>query len=150
MTEFSLANPSALDPGEFIALVRKASDRELATLMAGQHRGTVLDAIFKKMGEMFRPDQAGDTKAVIHWNITGAKNGGFDAYQVAIADRQCSVTGTPDQNPQLTVTLGPVDFLKLLSGKGNPVMMLMMGKIKTKGDMGLATGLVKLFDFPKG
>lgn len=150
MTEFSLADPSALDPSEFIALIRKASDRELATLMSGQHRRTVLDAIFKKMGQMFRPDQAGATKAVIHWNITGGQNGGTDTYQVAIADQRCTVTGTPDQSPQLTVSLSPVDFLKLLSGKGNPMMMLMMGKIKTKGDLGLASSLVKLFDFPKG
>ncbi len=40
--------------------------------------------------------------------------------------------------------LGPVEFLKLITGTGNPAMMFMMGKVKARGDLGLASGLGEL------
>ena len=45
--------------------------------------------------------------------------------------------------------MGPVEFLKLISGRANPVMMFMTGKIKAKGDLGLAANIANLFDIPK-
>ncbi len=44
---------------------------------------------------------------------------------------------------------GPAEFLKLIAGTGNPAMMFMMGKIKARGDLGLATALGTWFETPK-
>jgi putative sterol carrier protein len=52
-------------------------------------------------------------------------------------------------DPKLSLTLGAVDFLKVVSGNGNPVMMFMTGKLKAKGDLGLAANIANLFDIPK-
>jgi putative sterol carrier protein len=49
----------------------------------------------------------------------------------------------------LTVTLGGVEFVKLVGGAANPMMMFMTGKLKAKGDLGLAANLANLFDLPK-
>ena len=38
---------------------------------------------------------------------------------------------------------------KIVSGDGNPMMMFMTGKVKAKGDLGIAAQIVKLFDIPK-
>jgi putative sterol carrier protein len=46
--------------------------------------------------------------------------------------------------------LGPAEFLKLITGTGNPAMMFMMGKVKARGDLGLAGGLANWFEAPKG
>ena len=46
--------------------------------------------------------------------------------------------------------MGPVEFLKMLSGAGSPAMMFMMGKIKATGDLGLAAGLANWFESPAG
>ena len=51
--------------------------------------------------------------------------------------------------PKLALNLGAVDFLKVVSGNGNPVMMFMTGKLKAKGDLGLAANIANLFDIPK-
>ena len=58
----------------------------------------------------------------------------------------CSTTTAPD----LSLQLGPAEFLKLITGTGNPAMMFMMGKVKAKGDLGLATALATWFETPKG
>jgi len=55
----------------------------------------------------------------------------------------------PVNEPKLALTLGAVDFLKVVSGNGNPVMMFMTGKLKAKGDLGLAANIANLFDIPK-
>jgi putative sterol carrier protein len=59
------------------------------------------------------------------------------------------VPPAPEQEPTLAVTVAPLDFLKLVSGNGNPVMMFMTGKLKAKGDLGLAANIANLFDIPK-
>ena len=43
------------------------------------------------------------------------------------------------------LTLAPADFLKVVSGNANPVMMFMTGKLKAKGDLGLAAKIADLF-----
>jgi len=46
--------------------------------------------------------------------------------------------------------VGAVDFLKVVSGNANPVMLFMTGKLKAKGDLGLAANIANYFDIPKG
>ncbi len=61
----------------------------------------------------------------------------------------CTVTNQPVREPKLAMTMDPVTFLKVVSGDGNPMMMFMTGKIKAKGDLGIAAQVAKLFDIPK-
>jgi putative sterol carrier protein len=150
VTEFDPKNFAAIDAAEFGRLVKTTPDARLAEAMSSEHRKTILDEIFGRFPTMFRADRAGSTKAVIHWVIGGAPGGGTDTYQVAIEDGTCTTSATTDRDPRLTITLGPVDFLKLVSGAGNPTMMFMTGKLKAKGDLGLAANLGNLFALPKG
>jgi putative sterol carrier protein len=66
-----------------------------------------------------------------------------------VADGGCTLSSTPDNDPKLAITVGPVDFIKVVSGNGNPMMMFMTGKLKAKGDLGLAANIANLFDIPK-
>jgi putative sterol carrier protein len=146
-------DPSTLassDPAEFATLVKSAPKDQLQAALAGEHRGQILDAIFGRFPQQFRADKAGTTNTVIHWNITGRADGGSDTYEVAIADGQCTVSSTPQADPKLAVTVSGYDFLQLLTGAANPMMMFMTGKLKAKGDLGLAANLANLFDLPKG
>ena len=76
-------------------------------------------------------------------------NYGVDSYELVIADGTCTLSPSPAQDPKLAVTVGPVDFLKVIAGVGNPMMMFMTGKLKAKGDLGLAANIANLFDIPK-
>jgi alkyl sulfatase BDS1-like metallo-beta-lactamase superfamily hydrolase len=138
-----------IDPQQFGQLVKNTPDAKLKDLLSGERRKTILDGIFARMPLSFRPDQAGDTQAIIHWTLTGGPSGS-DTYEVRIADGKCETQpGTTTETPRLAVTIDPVDFIKVVSGNANPVMMFMTGKIKAKGDLGLAANIGKLFSIPK-
>jgi hypothetical protein len=149
MPEFDVADFTSLDPAGFAQLVKSASDAQLAEVMSGEDRTKVLNEVFRRMPALFRPERAGNTNTVIHWIITGAADGGADTYELVIADGACTQSPTPSHEPKLAITVGPVDFLKVVSGNGNPVMMFMTGKLKAKGDLALASNIANLFAIPK-
>ncbi|HEY0701099.1 MAG TPA: SCP2 sterol-binding domain-containing protein [Micromonospora sp.] len=149
MTDFDPASFSSVDPQQFAKLVKSTPDKQIAEVMKTDLRDKVLSEVFGRMPAMFRADRAGATSAVIHWNITGRPDGGTDLYEVVIENGTCTVNHTPTRDPKLSLTLGPVEFLKVVAGVGNPVMMFMTGKLKAKGDLGLAANIANLFDIPK-
>jgi putative sterol carrier protein len=141
---------TSVDPSQFAEMVKSASKDQLEAVMAGDQRPKILNEIFGRFPAQFRADKAGNTNAVIHWNIGGRPDGGTDTYEVVIADGACTVSAAPAADPKLTVGIGGADFLQLISGSANPMMMFMTGKLKAKGDLGLAANLANLFDLPKG
>jgi putative sterol carrier protein len=150
MADFNPADFASVDPQQFAQLVKSTPDAQLKEVMTGPQRKPVLDEIFTRMPAQFRSDRAGATNAVIHWNITDKPEGGADTYELVIADGKCVLSPTPERDPKLALTVGPVEFLKVITGAGNPVMMFMTGKLKAKGDLGLAANIANLFDVPKG
>ena len=149
MTDFNAESLAAVEPKEFARLVKSTPDTTIAEVMAGPDRSKILTEVFNRMPTLFRADRAGATQAVIHWNITGGPGGSDDTYETVIEDGTCTVTNQPARDPKLAMTMDPVTFLKVVSGDGNPMMMFMTGKIKAKGDLGLAAQVAKLFDIPK-
>jgi SCP-2 sterol transfer family len=149
MADFDVSDFASVDPKEFAQMVKNTPDARLAEVLKSDQRGKVLDEIFRRMPGMFRPDRAGATSAVIHWNVGDRPDGGVDTYELVIADGACTLSPSPQHDPKLSLTLGAVEFLKVVTGTGNPVMMFMTGKLKAKGDLGLAANIANLFDIPK-
>src|SRR5262249_31015188 len=114
------------------------------------NRGKVLGQIFDRMPALFRSDRAGSTNAVVHWIISDGPDGGTDTYELVIANGACTLSPAPEHEPKVALTIGAVDFLKAVSGNATPVMLFMTGKVKAKGDLGLAAKIGDLFDIPKG
>ena len=54
-----------------------------------------------------------------------------------------------DGDATLSLAMGPVELIKVITKSGNPVMMFMTGKIKAKGDLGLAANIADFFDVPR-
>ncbi|HEV8306208.1 MAG TPA: SCP2 sterol-binding domain-containing protein [Methylomirabilota bacterium] len=97
---------------------------------------------FDAMPSRFKPDRAQGVKAVIQYDITGEGGG---TYHVDIADGKCSVQPGPAPTPTLTLTMAAPDWLDMTAGKLNGQMAFMSGKLKLKGDMGLAMKLAGMF-----
>jgi putative sterol carrier protein len=149
VADFDAADFASVDPKQFAQLVKNTPDAKIKEVLQGDQRGKVLDEIFSRMPTLFRADRAGSTNAVIHWNVGDRPDGGSDTYELVIADGACTLSATPQHDPKLSLTLGAVEFVKIVTGTGNPVMMFMTGKLKAKGDLGLAANIANLFDIPK-
>ena len=97
---------------------------------------------FQLMPSRFRADRAQGMNAVFQYEITG--DGGGKWY-VTVKDGGCTVADGEALSPNLTVTMASADWLDLAANKLNPQMAFMSGKLKLKGDMGLAIKLGSLF-----
>jgi putative sterol carrier protein len=97
---------------------------------------------FTNMGGRFRPDKASGTNATIQYDISGEGGGTWNA---VIKDGTCTVTPGAASNPNLTLSIGAQDWLDMISGKQSGQMLFMSGKLKVKGDMGLAMKLGSMF-----
>ncbi|MFD9540009.1 SCP2 sterol-binding domain-containing protein [Streptomyces sp. NPDC060022] len=138
---------AAVSPEEFARIVKGLSAKQLGEVMHGELRTRVLSEVFGRMRQQFRPEAAGQLKALIRWKITGETD---EVYETSIADGRCTVSeGRSDGEPRTTLVLGDAEFLKLVSGNANPVTMFMTRKLKIAGDVGLASGLTRYFDIPK-
>ena len=142
-------DPSSVDPAAFAKAIAETPDDQLAAGMADeQMRTLVLDGIFSQMETHFDGAKAGDTEAVIEWRITDRPGGGEDRYQVVVTGGTCSVEKDGEHAPRVTFRLGPVHFLKLVTGAAAGPMMFMTGKLKIDGDLMFAAGVQALFRIP--
>ncbi|WP_327173074.1 SCP2 sterol-binding domain-containing protein [Streptomyces sp. NBC_01336] len=145
--ELTALDFAAVSPQEFARIVKGLSAKQLGEVMHGELRARVLGEVFGRMKQQFRPEAAGPLKALIRWKITGETD---TVYETAIADGACTISeGRSDAEPRTTLVMADAEFLKLVSGNGNPVTMFMMRKLKVAGDVGLASGLTRYFDIPK-
>lgn len=146
--DFGELDFSGVSPEDFATIVKGLSKQELAELTADASlREQIIREIFSRMGRQFRPEVAGSLKALIRWKVTGASE---VVYDVTIDEGTCSVhEGRTEGEPRVTLVMGDAEFLKLVSGNANPVTLFMTRKLKLAGDVGLATGMTRLFDIPK-
>jgi putative sterol carrier protein len=144
-------DPTQIDANELAQNMAKATDEQLAELMAGPMRGQILSEIFRRMAEHFRADAARDTEAVIHWRIGGREDGGDDEYETVIGNGACDAhEGFEHDDARVTFKIGGADFLRLVTGNAAGPMLFMSGKLKIEGDMMFAASAASLFTIPRG
>lgn len=97
---------------------------------------------FDAMPSKFRPDKAAGVNAVIQYDITGDQGGTWHAI---IKDGACAVNTGAAANPNLTLGMSSQDWLDMIAGKLSGQMAVMSGKLKLKGDMGLAMKVGSMF-----
>ena len=97
---------------------------------------------FDLMPSRFKPDKAQGVNAVIQYEITGEGGGTWCA---TIKDGVCTVTQGAAASPTLTLTISGQDWLDMLAGKLSGQMAFMSGKLKLRGEMGLAMKLGTIF-----
>jgi putative sterol carrier protein len=76
--------------------------------------------------------------AIYQFNVTGDEGG---HWWVDATKAGGEVGEGENQNAKCTITMSDSDFVDLVSGKLNGQMAFMTGKLKIKGDMGLALKL---------
>ena len=93
-------------------------------------------------------------ESVLHIIAERAKNAqpiaGSILFQLGVESIHVDGSGTENvvsaenKSADCTITISPSDFQSLIQGKLDPMMAFMMGKVKIKGDMGIAMRLKSL------
>ena len=97
---------------------------------------------FDAMPKQFRADRAAGTNAVIQYDISGDGGG---TWHGIVKVGTFAVNEGPATNPNLTLQMSAQDWVDMVTGKQNGQMLFMSGKLKIKGDMGLAMKLGSMF-----
>jgi putative sterol carrier protein len=105
-------------------------------------RVSSIQEIFSNMSEGFRPDKAEGVDAIFQFDLSG-DNGG--RYWVKVANKQVEAHEGLHDAPTMTILATADDYLALVNGELNAMQAFMQGKIKVKGDMGLALKLQTMF-----
>ncbi len=115
--------------------------------MADQQNAEQLtpDQVFEQMPQHFQADKAGNTNALINFDLTGERAG---KYWIKIHDGTAESGKGEGENPNLTLTADANDFIKIIFGQLDPTAAFMQGKLKIKGDMGLAIKFQSMFKRP--
>jgi putative sterol carrier protein len=135
----------------FARLVADASDDQLTEILDGPSRKRVLDEIFGRMAAHVEPERARGTNAVVHFKILHRAEhlgGGYDHYEVVFEDGGCTASDRIERDPQVTIKVGSVNFLKLAANQASGPTLFLTGKLQLEGDVMLASRLTGFFRIP--
>ena len=103
------------------------------------------DQVVGEMPSYFIPEKAGSTAAVIQFDLTGDNAG---KWFIKIADGHATSGQGEVEVPNLTFLADSRDFVKIFTNQLDPTAAFMSGKLKIKGDMGLAIRMQSMFRRP--
>ncbi|MFI5284256.1 MAG: SCP2 sterol-binding domain-containing protein [Candidatus Dormibacterales bacterium] len=104
------------------------------------------DQIVEAMPQYLVAEKAGATKATIAFDLSGDQGG---KWWVKIHDGVAeSGKGDAPEVANLTLTADSGDWVKIMTGQLDGTAAFMQGKLKIKGDMGLAIKMQSLFKRP--
>lgn len=98
--------------------------------------------IAQGMVEGFLPDKAEGVDAIIQFDLSGDNGGQF---YLVVKDGTCAMQDGVAEDAKMTLTAILDDYYAVASGQMNPMNAFMQGKIKVKGDMGLAMKMQTMF-----
>ena len=107
-------------------------------------RITTAQEVFNAMPGHFLPDQAGDLRATIQFDLSGEGGG---QWYVTIADRTLSVNTGQASAPTLTLGASASDYVSIINRELKPMQAFMQGKVRVRGDMPLLMKMQNLFSF---
>lgn len=127
----------------FEAWVRDAPPGRLERL-DGVRARLLVAALFRVLPRTFNRREAGSVAAVIEWRVT-EPDGGASIHTLTIRDGRCRVRPGTLTAPNLVIETSVADFLKLAAGVAKGPALFATGRMRLRGDVGLALRLSLMF-----
>ncbi|MBP2321945.1 putative sterol carrier protein [Kibdelosporangium banguiense] len=142
---------SRMGPQTFARPIANAGKGQLEDVLdRPELRNLILSEIFRRMQLHLRQDRARDVDAVVHWRFSnGTGEDGYDRYETVISNGTCTVNREMSAPSRVTITMPPNEFVRLITSNASAPVLFMTGKLKLRGDLAFAAGLLTLFDLPK-
>ncbi len=140
-------DPDAIDPAEVARVLKGVKDAHLRSVMTSGFRPVVLEQVFKRFPEFLDTERAADADLSIGFRIRGRADGGEDRYVVEVRDGTCRISPGGEAR-DATLVLDGAGFLKLVTGHLNPVIGVMRGALKVRGDVSAGLALHKIMRIP--
>jgi putative sterol carrier protein len=138
----NLGLKAAIGFAKMVSIGRRDSSREESMSEVKLSPDEIVEALPKYLV----PEKAGSTKATIQFDLSGDQGG---KWWVKIHDGAAeSGKGDPPETPNLTLLADAGQWVQIMLGKVDPTAAFMQGKLKIKGDMGLAIKMQSLFKRP--
>ncbi|XP_039615434.1 hydroxysteroid dehydrogenase-like protein 2 [Polypterus senegalus] len=97
---------------------------------------------FEIIKGILNPDVVKSTQGIYKFDLSGEHSG---IWYIDLKNGSGSAgSGDPQDKPDVTMSMDSADFVKMFSGNLKPTMAFMSGKLKIKGDMGLAIKMEKM------
>ena len=84
------------------------------------------------------PSKAKGVNGVFQFELSGDDGGNF---YLTVTDGPVALAEGDSGNPNVTISMAASDYVAMMEGKLNSTSAFMAGKLKIKGDMGLAMKL---------
>jgi putative sterol carrier protein len=131
------AMPAPASRAELVALVTRATDEQLAAGLAA-NGDAILSGVFGRMSQNLDAEAAGDTNAVLEWQVATGPDEPPRRYQLVIAGGTCTLDTAAGHRADVVFTIGGVDFLRMVAGMADPGELFMFGRLQATGDLFLA------------
>ncbi len=135
-------------PAEIYDAVAEMDGDDFEELMQDpESRERVIEAMIEHMVGLFRPEKAKGVDAVIHIKLWDKPGGGYEHFEMVIADGECKLAKRPRNEPDLTLKVRPTDLRKLVTGETGARRLALKGRLRAIGDIGLGMKMPDLFSF---
>lgn len=94
------------------------------------------------MPGVFKPEAAAGVNVVFQYSISGPTGGDWN---VTVKDQKCQVKKGTAKKPTCTIKMADDNFVKMVTGKLNPMKAYSSGDLKIEGDIMKSQLIEKLF-----
>lgn len=99
--------------------------------------------LMDRLPEFFLPEKAGGIQAVVQFELSGEQGG---EWTVEIGKNTCRVENARSESADLLFQASAQDVLDIFYDRLDPISALMQGRLRLKGNFGLAYKLFELFE----
>jgi putative sterol carrier protein len=142
-------DPGELDAVEVATVLRTVPLGHLRKVMASGFRPLVLHEIFRRLPQFLNERKARDVDLTVGFRLLGNPTGQIERYVVRVRHGVASVdAGKAGEQRDATITCQGYDYLRLATGHLSPVIGVLKGQLRVRGDKGKALQLSSILDIP--
>ncbi len=138
----------AEEPHRVVALLHDLEDKQVARLFSAAHvRESAVRLVLARLGEFALPGPMSKVRGLVGFEVEVPKAAPerhllvFDGVGVSLAPPD-------DLRPDVTISMGATEFVRLVSGGRNAALLLLGGRLHVSGDEALALLVGGVFQVP--